>query len=151
MPRPSHTVLIEHTESEKLWRCPECGSEAPFATLEKATHPRWCLGENGSHQAVPTPMSLVERERVYPSLAACNLLTKFERSDWGLLAQAVEHYRRNRLSAVRRRSPGAEAVFARDVFPRLDAMARAFGELRRNAPGDTEGGGRVVEEWPELF
>jgi hypothetical protein len=140
--------LVEYTERTKLWRCAECGLERPFAVLEKASQPAWCLGENGSHRAVPTPMSLVERERVFPSFAAWRLLTVFERSDWGLLINAVEHYKRNRQRGAQR-NPGADAVLARGVYPRFDAMRRAFGELRRAAPGDTEHGGRAAAEWVE--
>jgi hypothetical protein len=62
--------MAESTAIERLWRCPQCGDEKPFdGVFSKAQRPRWCLGENGSHKAIPTPMSLVERERIYASPA----------------------------------------------------------------------------------
>lgn len=134
--------LIAKKTAAKFWRCPRCGEEAEVRPLEKPERPAWC--HNGHESAT---MVWTEQERIYPSEAARTLIENFERSDWGLLGQALEHYKRNRRSAARR-NPGADAVLARGVYPRFDAMARAIGEMRRQSPGDTDNGGRVAERWP---
>lgn len=140
--------LIEYTERESFWRCGVCKREfkQQFEFVNRDTAPQVCSGVTkdgtaSTHQ--PTIMRYVERERIYPSLSAAKLLTTFDRSDWGLIQQAVEHYAKNRRS-VARRNPGAENAM-RGVWERFDAIQRACHWLRREAPREFKVGGSNVE------
>src|SRR3954451_20436290 len=113
---------------ERLWRCPVCGVEAPVAALEKPARPAWCFGGvELTHVETPTPMTFVERERIFVDLKARAIIDLFETSDWGLLRHAVEDYARSQRRGVRRR-PGVENAMA-GVFARLKGMDRALGDL----------------------
>jgi hypothetical protein len=137
--------MPESTTVERIWRCANCGHEIPLGPLDhRKTKPPYANAV--THACAPEQlgiMHLVERERVYASEAERLIIEKFEASDWGLMAQAVRHYKRNRQSAARR--PGVDAVMA-GVYARFDGLVRACGYMARQAPRDTPEGGRIAQE-----
>lgn len=137
----------EVSDIASCWWCPSCHKEVDVGLHHlhdlrsgSLDEPRWCAEPN-----CRTMMVLLKRQRIYASEAERLIITKFERSDWGLLLQAVEHYDKNRRRTARR-NPGADAVLARGVYPRFDALKRACGLMRREALPDTEDGGRIAAE-----
>jgi hypothetical protein len=138
--------LIAYVESKSFWRCDVCQREIAQLITGRDHEPHVCSGSTTNGEAAthqPTIMRYVEREHVYPSLAAWRLLTTFDRSDWGLVKQAVEHYAQNRRRHAARR-PGVEGAM-RSVFERFDAIQRACNWLQRGAPREFRVGGTNVE------
>lgn len=141
----------EVTSVERIWRCSGCGHEAPNAPRPESLKPRY--GQAMTHaceEGVIAVMHVVERERVYASEAERRILANFEKSDWGLLAQAAKHYNENRRRTTRSKNPGAWRVME-PIFARLSALERACNGMRPSAPADSDrdtGGGRIVAEFP---
>lgn len=142
------STLAEATTTERFWRCQNCGHEAPLGTFDNSdTKPQYDRAlTHACNDGCVGHMRIVERERVYASAAERAILENFEVSDWGLLAQAAKHYAENRKRTTRGRNPGAWNVM-QPVFKRLDALARACERMRREAPADTDDGGRIAKEF----